>query len=92
VLLKNHVLMTGKLHEDDRKGATMRLKISAAKCIDCKLQICPGQSVPQLIINNIGSCILGNWRGDLLWTIIFEVLPAIMGKRESDTLTAPSLK
>lgn len=71
-------MMNGKVHEDDREVAKMHLMIYSAKCIESKGQIRLGQSELQLSIKNIWCCILGNWRGDWLCTIIIEVLLAIM--------------
>jgi len=90
VSLKNNVVIKKKVNENARKAAKSTWMMDYVKSNDWILLIQPWQNERQRSINNPWSCILGYYVGDRLPIVINEVLAAFIGKRESDTLPAPS--
>ena len=90
VLLKNNRVIKRKVNKNARMAAKSMGMIDYTKSDNCIRWIHPCQKERQRSVNDSWSCILGNLGGDRLQIVINEVLAAVIGKRESQTLPGPS--
>jgi len=81
--------MNEKVYEDGTKAAKTPLMIYYAKIYDNILWICSWQDDHQRSVNDFGTSIIGNLRGNQLRPCIFAVLAGVIIKTDSLTLPAP---
>jgi len=79
-----------KVNENARKAAKSTQMRDYTKSNDCILWIHTWQNECQWSVNDTWSFILGHPVGDRLQIVINTVFAAFIGKRESETLPAPS--